>query len=72
LRLLNQVLSNPFDKSLIRSASKNVSGKKEEFMKRFMDSIPELPDVPVPPSAIAVQPAVPFVSEQVQQEPLPQ
>ena len=72
LRLLNQILSNPFDKSLLRSASKNVSGKKEEFMKRFMDSIPELPDVPVPPSSIAVQPVVPMVSEQVQQEPLPQ
>jgi len=72
LRLLNQVLSNPFDKSLLRSASKNVSGKKEEFMKRFMDSIPDLPDVPVPPSAVAVQPAVPLVTEQIQQEPTPQ
>jgi hypothetical protein len=72
LRVLNQFLSNPFDKSLLKSASRNVAGKKEEFMKKFLKAIPELPDVPVPPSAIAVQPAVPMVSEQLQQEPTPQ
>jgi hypothetical protein len=72
LRLLNQFLSNPFDKSLFRSATKNVAGKKEEFMKRFLSRIPKLPDSPVPPSALAVQPAVPLVSEQVQQEPTTQ
>lgn len=72
LRLLNQFLSNPFDKSLFRSASKNVSGKKEEFMKKFLNKIPKLPDSPVPPSALAVQPAVPLVSEQVQQKPTTQ
>lgn len=72
LRLLNDFLSKPFDKSLLRSASRNVSGKKEEFMKKFLNAIPELPDVPVPPSAIAVQPVAPLVSERVQQEPTPQ
>ncbi len=72
LRVLNQFLSNPFDKSLLKSASRNVAGKKEEFMKKFLKAIPELPDVPVPPSAIAVQPAVPMVTEQLQQEPTPQ
>ena len=72
LRLLNQFLSNPFDKSLLKSASRNVAGKKEEFMRKFLNSVPELPDVPVPPSAIAVQPAVPIVSEQLQQEPTTQ
>lgn len=72
LRLLNQFLSNPFDKSLFKSASRNVAGKKEEFMKKFLNSIPKLPDSPVPPSALAVQPAVPLVSEQIQQEPTPQ
>ena len=72
LRLLNQFLSNPFDKSLLKSANRNVAGKKEEFMRKFLNSIPDLPDVPVPPSAIAVQPAVPMVSEQLQQEPTTQ
>ena len=72
LRVLNQFLSNPFDKSLLKSASRNVAGKKEEFMKKFLKAIPELPDVPVPPSAIAIQPAVPMVTEQLQQEPTPQ
>jgi len=72
LRLLNQFLSNPFDKSLFRSASKNIAGKKEEFMRKFLEIIPKLPESPVPPSALAVQPAVPLVSEQVQQEPTTQ
>ena len=72
LRLLNQFLSNPFDKSLFRSASKNIAGKKEEFMRKFLEIIPKLPESPVPPSALAIQPAVPLVSEQVQQEPTTQ
>ena len=46
--------------------------KKEEFMRKFLEIIPKLPDSPVPPSALAIQPAVPLVSEQIQQEPTTQ
>ena len=46
--------------------------KQQELIRKFLDSIPKLPDSPVPPSALAVQPAVPLVSEQVQQEPTTQ
>ena len=35
-------------------------------MKKFLEYIPTVPDVPA--AAVAVQPAVPFVSEQVQQQ----
>lgn len=64
LRLLNSFLARPFNKNLLNEAMKGGKQKKEEFMRKFLASLPELPDVPV--SAIAVQPAVPLVSEQLQ------
>tara|TARA_B100001939_G_C16933611_1_gene614993 strand:- start:43 stop:2049 length:2007 start_codon:yes stop_codon:yes gene_type:complete len=64
LRLLNSFLARPFNKNLLNEAMKGGKQKKEEFMRKFLASLPELPDVPV--SAIAVQPAVPLVSEQIQ------
>jgi hypothetical protein len=64
LRVLNSFLAQPFNKNLIKEAGKAGKEKKAEFMRKFLASLPELPDVPV--SAIAVQPAVPLVSEQLQ------
>ncbi len=64
LRLLNSFLARPFNKNLLNEAMKGGKEKKAEFMRKFLASLPELPDVPV--SAIAVQPAVPLVSEQIE------
>ena len=64
LRVLNSFLAQPFNKNLIKEAGKAGKEKKAEFMRKFLASLPKLPDVPV--SAIAVQPAVPLVSEQLQ------
>jgi len=64
LRILNSFLSQPFNKNLIKQAGKAGKEKQAEFVRKFLDSIPQLPDVPA--SAIAVQPAVPFVSEEIQ------
>lgn len=64
LRVLNSFLSQPFNKNLIKQAGKAGKEKQAEFVRKFLDSIPQLPDVPA--SAIAVQPAVPFVSEEIQ------
>ena len=65
LRALNAFLARPFNKNLIKNIDKAGQDKKKEFIQRFLQSLPKLPDVPV--SAIAVQPAVPLVSEQVQE-----
>lgn len=65
LRALNTFLAKPFNANLIKESAKNVKGKRKEFIQRFLQSLPKLPDVPA--GAIAVQPAVPLVSEQVQE-----
>ena len=65
LRALNAFLARPFNKNLIKNIDKAGQDKKKEFIQKFLQSLPKLPDVPV--SAIAVQPAVPLVSEQVQE-----
>lgn len=70
LRLLNQFLSQPFNRGLLKDIGKASKERKAELVKRFLDSIPQLPDVPA--SAIAVQPAVPLVTEQVQESSAPQ
>ena len=67
LRLLNNFLSQPFNRALVKNASKAGKERKEELMKRFLNSIPKLPDVPA--SAVAVQPAVPLVTDQLQEAP---
>lgn len=67
LRVLNAFLARPFNKNLIKDAAKGVEGKKQEFIQRFLQQLPKLPDVPVPVSALAVQPTVPLVSEQIQE-----
>ena len=64
LRLLNAFLARPFNKNLIKEAAKGGKETQKEFMKRFLKFIPKLPDVPT--SAIAVQPIVPFISEEIQ------
>lgn len=68
LRALNTFLAQPFNKNLIKEIAKR-EGKRQEqaknvFIQRFLESLPKLPDVPV--SALAVQPAVPAITEQVQ------
>ncbi len=65
LRALNTFLARPFNKNLIKDSAKNIQGKRSELIQRFLQSLPELPNVPA--SALAVQPAVPVVSEQVQE-----
>lgn len=67
LRLLNNFLSQPFNRALIKDASKASKERKTELIQRFLNSIPKLPDVPA--SAVAVQPAVPLVTEQLQEAP---
>lgn len=62
---LNRFLARPFNKNLIKDSAKNIQGKRSELIQRFLQSLPELPNVPA--SALAVQPAVPVVSEQVQE-----
>lgn len=64
IRLLNSFLSQPFRKDLFKKAVEGGEEQKKTFVRKFLDSIPQLPDVPA--SAIAVQPAVPFVSEEIQ------
>ena len=58
-------MARPFNKNLIKEIDKAGENKKKEFIQRFLQSLPKLPDVPA--GAIAVQPAVPLVSEQVQE-----
>jgi len=65
LRALNAFLARPFNKNLIKEIDKAGENKKKEFIQRFLQSLPKLPNVPA--GAIAVQPAVPLVSEQVQE-----
>ena len=57
-------LSKPFNKNALKNFEKSSEEQKKNFIRKFLDSIPQLPDVPA--SAIAVQPAVPFVSEEIQ------
>ena len=64
LRFLNAFLARPFNKNLLKDSAKGAKSKQQEFIQRFKNSIPNLPDVPV--SAVAVQPVVPSVVEQVQ------
>ena len=61
LRLLNGFLARPFNKKALKEAGKLGRDKKAEFLRRFLDSLPKLPDVPV--SAIAAQPLVPVVEQ---------
>jgi len=70
LRLLSGFLARPFNKNLLRDSAKGNKQKQKEFIEKFINSIPKLPDIPT--GAIAVQPAVPMVSEQLQQEPTTQ
>ena len=72
LRVLNAFLAQPFNRNLLKEGAKGTKTKQQELIRKFLDSIPKLPESPVPPSALAVQPAVPLVSEQVQQEPTTQ
>lgn len=65
LRFLNSFLARPFNKNLLKEAAKAGKDKKQEFVKRILNSLPELPDVPA--SAIAVQPAVPAISGEIQE-----
>ena len=66
LRLLNSFLAQPFNKNLLRESAKGVKSKQREFIERFINSIPKLPDVPA--GALAAQPAVPLVTEQLEQQ----
>lgn len=65
LRLLGNFLARPYNKNLLKEAGKGVQTKRQEFIQRFLQSIPKLPDVPV--SALAVQPLVPAVEQQITQ-----
>lgn len=65
LKAINNFLARPFNANLIKQYDKIGENKKKEFIQRFLQSLPKLPDVPA--GAIAVQPAVPLVSEQVQE-----
>jgi hypothetical protein len=65
LRLLGNFLARPYNKNLLKEAGKGVQTKRQEFIQRFLQSIPKLPDVPV--SALAVQPLVPAIEQQITQ-----
>lgn len=66
LRILNSFLAQPFNKNLLKESAKGVKTKQQEFIQKFLNSLPQLPDVPV--GAIATQPAVPLVSGQIQEQ----
>ena len=65
LKLLGNFLARPYNKNLLKEAGKGVQTKRQEFIQRFLQSIPKLPDVPV--SALAVQPLVPAIEQQITQ-----
>ena len=65
LRVLNAFLAQPFNRNLLKEGSKGIKSKQQEFIQRFLDRLPELPDVPA--GALVAQPAVPLVSERVQE-----
>ena len=61
---LNRFLAKPFNKNLLKNAvPENPEGVKK-FLRSFLDSLPQLP-ASVPPSAVAIQPAVPLVEQQL-------
>ena len=64
LRFLNVFLSRPFNRDALKKYGKLSEEEKENFIRRFVNTLPKLPNVP--PSAIAAQPAVPLVSEQIE------
>ena len=63
LRFLNGFLARPFNKKALKEAGKLGKDKKAEFLKRFINSLPKLPDVPA--GALAAQPLVPIVEQAI-------
>lgn len=64
LRALNAFLARPFNRNILKN--KNATKEqKQNFIRRFLQSLPELPNVPV--SVVAPQPAVPAVTGQIEQ-----
>lgn len=66
IRVLNSFLSRPFNKKLIKNLNKKSKEEKRELIKRFLESLPKLPDIPV--SSIAVQPAVPIIEQEISEQ----
>ncbi|HBY67695.1 MAG TPA: hypothetical protein DEG69_08050 [Flavobacteriaceae bacterium] len=61
----NKFLSLPFNKDLVNKAVKSNPEGIKALLRKFLDSLPVIPDMPV--SSIAVQPLVPFVEQEITQ-----
>tara|TARA_R100000655_G_scaffold9607_3_gene23806 strand:- start:480 stop:2495 length:2016 start_codon:yes stop_codon:yes gene_type:complete len=66
LYAFNRFLSQPFNKDLVNKAIKSNPNGVKELLRRFTEYLPQISNS-VPPSAIAVQPLVPIVEEQLNQ-----
>ncbi len=60
---LNRFLAKPFNRNLIDDAIKKKPGAIKEFIERFKNSLPELPNVS--PYGVAAQPLTPIVEEEI-------
>ena len=61
----NKFLSLPFNKDLVNKAVKSNPRGIKALLRKFLDSLPVIPDMPV--SSVAVQPLVPFVEQEITQ-----
>ncbi len=62
---LNRFLAKPFNKDLIKKANTGNKEAQKEFLNRFLNFLPQSLPSGVPASAVAVQPAVPLVEDQL-------
>ncbi len=62
---LNKFLAKPFNKDLIKKANTGNRESQKEFLRKFLNFLPESLPSGVPASAVAVQPAVPLIEDQL-------
>ena len=62
---LNKFLAKPFNKDLIKKANTGNRESQKEFLRKFLNFLPESLPSGVPASAVAVQPTVPLIEDQL-------
>tara|TARA_R100001460_G_scaffold86173_1_gene127613 strand:+ start:1258 stop:3237 length:1980 start_codon:yes stop_codon:yes gene_type:complete len=62
---LNRFLSKPFNKELIKKANTGNKEAQKEFLRKFLQFLPQSLPSGLPASAVAVQPLVPLVEDQI-------
>lgn len=60
---LNRFLARPFNRNLIDDAIKNKPGAMKEFVERFKNALPDLPNVST--GGLAAQPLTPIVEDEL-------